>query len=424
MNPKISYRRFGFQLTGIGLLMAGILILASCAPQVPRGRLVRRECLDCHEKKKAEFARRYVHNPVKAEKCEACNERHGLVGVLRLREGEPKLCYSCHQKEEKAFQRKAMHTPVRNGQCLSCHDPHASKDRFQLARTGSTLCLSCHEKLQKVMAKAFVHLPFKEGQCLSCHDPHASDQKAQLIAMPHSLCQNCHDLKASKIKAAHQKIPIGKAACATCHDPHASGSKGLVRAYSHAPFAQKMCDGCHDVGGKDPLKTIAQGPRLCYTCHGDKEKEFRKGLVHTPVVGGECTTCHSPHATDEKFFLVEEERDLCLSCHNKVGERLAGSKFIHPVKVENGRCTICHSPHASDVAYLFPKPSIAMCSTCHPSQGSFTHPVGEKVIDPRDQKSQVTCISCHGPHGTPYPRILRLSRERELCVQCHVKVGG
>jgi predicted CXXCH cytochrome family protein len=58
------------------------------------------------------------------------------------------------------------------------------------------------------------------------------------------------------------------------------------------------------------------------------------------------------------------------------------------------------------------------CTSCHESQGTFTHPVGEGILDHRNRQI-ITCLTCHDPKGTDYENNLRLDQNKELCVQCH-----
>ncbi len=67
------------------------------------------------------------------------------------------------------------------------------------------------------------------------------------------------------------------------------------------------------------------------------------------------------------------------------------------------------------------------CYRCHPPHTlGVSHPVGIR-IPPEMKVSKgiptanglILCTSCHAPHGSRYPYLLRLSGERELCVSCH-----
>jgi len=59
-----------------------------------------------------------------------------------------------------------------------------------------------------------------------------------------------------------------------------------------------------------------------------------------------------------------------------------------------------------------------LCGSCHKRHINFTHPIGEKVRDPRNGQA-TSCMTCHDPMGVDYKYLLRLSGERELCIECH-----
>jgi predicted CXXCH cytochrome family protein len=52
------------------------------------------------------------------------------------------------------------------------------------------------------------------------------------------------------------------------------------------------------------------------------------------------------------------------------------------------------------------------------TQGKFSHPVGDKVIDQRTGQ-MMTCVTCHDPMGSEHRYHLVMSAKKELCVQCH-----
>jgi predicted CXXCH cytochrome family protein len=92
-------------------------------------------------------------------------------------------------------------------------------------------------------------------------------------------------------------------------------------------------------------------------------------------------------------------------------------------------CTICHGSHgmASKIpGGLLVKPVPELCAGCHPARvGSNEHPIGmvpSMQIPqelPLDDQGQVTCITCHAPHGKEgYPDMLR-KPPAEICQSCH-----
>src|SRR5262249_25429465 len=97
---------------------------------------------------------------------------------------------------------------------------------------------------------------------------------------------------------------------------------------------------------------IKPGGKLCFECHDDLEKKNKAAKVkHQPVEGGECSSCHAPHASNNKKLLVKPDGKLCLDCHDDP----AKGKIKHQ-PVENGECLSCHDPHQSDVKKLLVKP--------------------------------------------------------------------
>ncbi|HSB78110.1 MAG TPA: cytochrome c3 family protein, partial [Candidatus Methylomirabilis sp.] len=125
------------------------------APVERAGRFAAKACLDsgCHAPKKEEFKQAVVHAPVREEKCEACHQRHGLVGAIILTKDGSELCYSCHAPSKAAFQKAHQHTALKDAAppkigCVGCHDPHASAVKGLLKRSGNDLCFACHKKEQ------------------------------------------------------------------------------------------------------------------------------------------------------------------------------------------------------------------------------------------------------------------------------------
>jgi predicted CXXCH cytochrome family protein len=221
--------------------------------------------------------------------------------------------------------------------------------------------------------------------------------------------------------------------CTDCH------SDLLESKILHGP-ATESCGTCHTVNIKEHAENGARGlnlvknvPELCYTCHDDLKKDLAaQSNVHLAIKNeNSCTTCHSPHSSDEKKLLVSQQKKLCLSCHNKdvttagtktvnIKQLLANSKVIHP-PVENG-CVVCHQPHASSNNYLlissFPtgnyapavRDTFALCWECHDSDllelsktdAATNFRDGDRnlhFVHMNGKKSR-SCIICHNVHAS------------------------
>ena len=77
------------------------------------------------------------------------------------------------------------------------------------------------------------------------------------------------------------------------------------------------------------LPTLAGGqavtvdePAVCFGCHVDIEEQGKERHIHAAFEAGSCSDCHNPHASRHAALLMDEERVLCLSCHQEIGEEL------------------------------------------------------------------------------------------------------
>lgn len=382
-------------------------------------------CLTCHADFEDTLKLPFVHTPVKAGDCSDCHDPHTSSHGKLLAAEPNKICFRCHADKAPAKAR-SIHQAVVEGACVKCHDPHGSKNKSNLPAAGAELCFGCHKDIASGVASAkFKHSPLEQG-CLRCHDPHASLQADSLLRKTApDLCTDCHKAAEPAFAKQHMGYPVGKADCTSCHDPHGSSSKGMLWASVHMPVANKMCSQCHqDPGSPDPLKTKKTGFELCRGCHSDMVNEtFARNWLHWPVVDQRgCTNCHSPHAAKAKGLLLAPQKSLCGGCHAEAVERQTKSLTKHK-PIDEGDCTACHSPHSANGVYLLEKPSVIdLCGTCHDWQKHSTHPIGDKVIDPRNKNLTVDCLSCHRAHGSPYKYFSYFDAKMDLCVQCHTEM--
>lgn len=167
-----------------------------------------------------------------------------------------------------------------------------------------------------------------------------------------------------------------------------------------------------------PLGVFGEELR-CLDCHDDKTKG---AFVHTPLTGGDCTSCHEsigkPHpGKTGGFRLAADGTKLCLMCHDDP----AAKKYPHAPA--QGDCTLCHRPHSSPYRFQLRETGVALCFSCHESS-SFG---GKSIHEP---VALGQCTSCHSPHGTDHPRLLLHPFPEELylpyndqayilCTTCH-----
>ncbi len=224
---------------------------------------------------------------------------------------------------------------------------------------------------------------------------------------------------------------VGAETCKTCHED-------IYNAWEKTPHwkttlnkeggpAKQGCEGCHGpgadhvAGGGDKTKIyVFEGrPRQetsarCLGCHGEShpQSHFAESAHASSDVG--CLDCHSPHHAKEKqFLLVQDQPQLCYGCHTSAKADFA-KPYHHRVDEGLVQCNDCHNVHGTGtVRQLRALPSgDAACFKCHvDKQGPF-------VYEHAPVKTE-GCSSCHTPHGSTNPRLLKVSLVNMLCLQCH-----
>jgi DmsE family decaheme c-type cytochrome len=177
-----------------------------------------------------------------------------------------------------------------------------------------------------------------------------------------------------------------------------------------------------------------EGAKACIDCHGNghvmgilKTAHAKVDDPDTPAAQQECQSCHGPskihmrfpmqvenlHFGKESKAKPEVQNQACLECHAK-GARESWEVSAHGF--EEVVCSKCHSIH--DPAKIIPKTATLSggCSVdgCHATlmgdadTARFSHAVGKKLGD----DGQLTCASCHNPHGP---------LDSGRCIDCHAQ---
>lgn len=225
-------------------------------------------------------------------------------------------------------------------------------------------------------------------------------------------------------QAAHY---VGSDACITCHEDIYKNSFEKTPHFKTTLKDGHGCESCHGPGsehvdgGGDVAKIISfktlsrqEASSQCLSCHGAnlKQQHFSNSAHASNDVG--CLDCHSAHhAKEPQYLLVQKGPMQCYSCH-----ATAKAEFARPYhhRVEEGliQCSDCHNVHGTTTlrqAKTLPSGDAA-CVKCHANiRGPF-------VYEHVPVKTE-GCTSCHTPHGSTNPRLLRVSQVNLLCLQCH-----
>ncbi len=189
-------------------------------------------------------------------------------------------------------------------------------------------------------------------------------------------------------------------ACETCHGPgqaHVEGGGDKTKIYvftAHSPSEiSDRCLMCHQATEE----------------HGNfrRSQHFKNGVS--------CISCHSPHHAREKnALLIQDQPNLCYTCHTETKADFA-KPYRHRVNEKLITCNDCHNVHGG----YSPRRSLRttanneqVCFNCHrDKQGPFLY----EHIPVKTEG----CQSCHTPHGSTNPRLLRVYPVNLLCSQCH-----
>jgi predicted CXXCH cytochrome family protein len=184
----------------------------------------------------------------------------------------------------------------------------------------------------------------------------------------------------------------------------------------HNSPAEEVCTTCHE-----GLPSAEKGKSMkadCAVCH----KTFEgASFLHAPVEMKECASCHTWSAQKKMVVTKKSVPELCFDCHTEKKELVDSAAVQHPPVSE---CLTCHSPHGTNVKHQLKTDVYTLCTGCH-DKYTLNHPVGRHPLRFSKNPSngeEMSCASCHNPHGSPNPSLLRTGGGRMgICLQCHDK---
>lgn len=240
---------------------------------------------------------------------------------------------------------------------------------------------------------------------------------------------------------------IGSDACKDCHEKQANDFSHTVHAkIQTAGFWKDRvtgCESCHGPGKahaaegdpakiKNPAKMKPNdASATCQVCHSQmNEHAMWRGSKHESA-GVSCISCHSSHhpqpapnpgqlfanaQAETKMLRMRTEAETCYQCHGDM-RKAQFQRSTHLFRNEDREmrvsCSSCHEPHGSIGPRLMRTASVnETCYTCHAEKrGPFLW---------EHSPTRENCITCHKPHGSNNTNLL-VARAPMLCQQCHIQ---
>jgi DmsE family decaheme c-type cytochrome len=267
---------------------------------------------------------------------------------------------------------------------------------------------------------------------LVCFVPSAPARRGQEA----SKAQETNKAETSYPGSVDSSLYVGTEVCKTCHED--MPKPGFFKHYEDSVhFVTTMdtkrgpewhgCEACHGPGkehvdgGGDKTKIFTfknasakEVSARCLACHqyGEEHANFGRSAHLQNNIG--CTDCHDPHyPKQEEHLLKGAQPQLCYSCHHEIRPQF-NRPFHHRVEEGLMKCDDCHNPHGGFLSRQLQATASqdVVCLKCHTDkQGPFVYEHQPVKIE--------GCVSCHVPHGSSNPRLLKRSQVNLLCLECH-----
>lgn len=199
--------------------------------------------------------------------------------------------------------------------------------------------------------------------------------------------------------AGQHPVPVTETSdCLECHADYGTGD------HVH-PAVKRGCMACHRVDNRANGTYVDLKPAdsvICLNCH----RADGSANIHFPYRSGMCTRCHNPHASANEALLRAKVNELCLDCHLRRADSVP-SRYLPTIGLVEDN------------------------SRGHPYQ---RHPVSGSGDPIRG--GEMSCLSCHLPHGGTKEHYLRMAAEipedalnhntetDDMCRKCHMILWG
>ena len=218
-----------------------------------------------------------------------------------------------------------------------------------------------------------------------------------------------------------------KGHCINCHDLHQTK---LGEGYAHNLKRSNEIDVCYQchAGALNSYSSIDKTlpNRTALFSHYDIRSEFNQTHIHFPRYGmdgehNQCSYCHNPHGVFDHTSTTRKPKLLS-----------AGPDVVTDT---DEYCFVCHNNDASPPHRPFT--NISLGSQYRFSRTTYkqmTHstffralsttepfPDTARTYDdsPYGKDKDISCLTCHRPHGSPNEHMLKAADDQNFCLACH-----
>ncbi len=226
-------------------------------------------------------------------------------------------------------------------------------------------------------------------------------------------CKGCHEdqfnvfgqTKMGRLFIHHPRTPQEQLVCETCHGPG--------RAHAEAGGGRGV--GNLITFAKNDKTPIDKRNQICLSCHQKGARLFWQGSAHEGRSVA-CTSCHTimTRVSPENQLKKATQIETCGQCH--LQKRAQTMRSTHmPLREGKMTCTSCHNPHGTVTPSLLKENTVnETCYNCHAEKRGPYLWEHAPVVE--------SCVNCHDPHGTNHEKMLKLAKVR-LCQPCHDSSG-
>jgi predicted CXXCH cytochrome family protein len=311
-----------------------------------------------------------------------------------------------------------------------------------------------------------VELKSGKVQCTSCHDPHKNIYSDFLVATSQNsnLCNSCHQ-RTYWTASSHNTstktwngtgpdpwpytqptmTTVAQNACESCHNPHNGASNIMLLKYQ---AEESNCLDCHS--GSVAAKNIATQFAKTYKHNitGYANIHLANETAQVTSMHVECVDCHNPHAAKNQAATAPAVNGFLAGVKGINQSGVAVDPAINSFEI----CYRCHAGSAGAPASTIPRVIVQNNTrlefapgnpSYHSVAAAGVNPNVPSLISPWTTSSRMYCTDCHasdgtgspaGPHGSIYPRILKLqyltadntnesAAAYALCYSCHSRTS-